>query len=85
MHQESDKLTPNRSVYRVHQNIMETLVSEEVAKQMRHLPKHLKGYLDPIDVATYALNRLPPYMHRVSKESFINYKLVKPTSALRLP
>jgi hypothetical protein len=39
---------------------METLVSKEVEKQLRHLPKHLNGYIDPIDVATYALNRLPP-------------------------
>lgn len=42
------------------QNIMEILVSREVQKQLRQLPPNLAGYIDPVEVATFALNRLPP-------------------------
>lgn len=39
---------------------MESFVERETARQFKHLPPHLSRHLDPIDVATYALNRLPP-------------------------
>ncbi len=47
----------NASVYI---NVMESLVSEEIDKQLRFYPKSLKAYLNLTEVATYALNRLPP-------------------------
>ncbi len=45
---------------RIYLNVMESLVEREVERQFRHLSPHLARCLDPIDVATYALNRLPP-------------------------
>jgi hypothetical protein len=46
----------------IHQplNIMEQLVHEEIAKQVRALKPAVKEYINPVEVATYALNRLPP-------------------------
>jgi hypothetical protein len=43
-----------------HVNVMEALVYEEIDKQLRFYPKNLKTYLNLTEVATYALNRLPP-------------------------
>ena len=43
-----------------YQNVMELLVNQEVNKQIRKLPSNLARYIDPVEVATYALNRLPP-------------------------
>jgi hypothetical protein len=43
----------------VHVNVMETLVHEEIDKQLRFYPKNLRNYLNLTEVATYALNRLP--------------------------
>jgi Late competence development protein ComFB len=45
---------------RIYQNVMESLVEKEIESQLKQLPQNLSRYLDPIDVATYALNRLPP-------------------------
>ena len=42
-----------------HKNVMEDLVHEEIIRQLRHYPKNLAGYLNKVEVATYALNRLP--------------------------
>jgi hypothetical protein len=42
-----------------HQNVMEDLVHEEIVRQLRHYPKNLAGYINQVEVATYALNRLP--------------------------
>ncbi len=40
-------------------NVMEALVVEEVTKQTEKLPPSVTRYLNLVDVATYALNRLP--------------------------
>ncbi|MEM8780997.1 MAG: late competence development ComFB family protein, partial [Cyanobacteria bacterium P01_G01_bin.49] len=40
-------------------NVMELLVQEEIEAQLKFYPKSLKSYLNTIEVATYALNRLP--------------------------
>jgi hypothetical protein len=42
-----------------HKNVMEDLVHEEIVRQLRHYPKNLAGYINKVEVATYALNRLP--------------------------
>ncbi|NES83478.1 MAG: late competence development ComFB family protein [Moorea sp. SIO2B7] len=44
----------------IYQNIMESLVVQEVARQINQLSSNLSKYLDPIEVTTYALNHLPP-------------------------
>ncbi|ACB53809.1 hypothetical protein cce_4461 [Crocosphaera subtropica ATCC 51142] len=45
---------------KIHVNIMELLVQEEIEKQLKLYPKNLKNYINKVEVATYALNRLPP-------------------------
>jgi hypothetical protein len=45
---------------KTHQNVMESLVYGEIEKQLKFYPKNLKPYLNKVEVATYALNRLPP-------------------------
>ncbi len=45
---------------KVYQNVMEGLVAEEVEHQLKRIDSSLLRYIDPIEVATYALNRLPP-------------------------
>lgn len=44
----------------VHLNIMELLVQEEIEHQLKFYPKNLQTYINKVEVATYALNRLPP-------------------------
>jgi hypothetical protein len=39
---------------------MEFLVHEEIEKQLKRYPTHFVQYLNRVEVATYALNRLPP-------------------------
>ncbi|CCQ54112.1 MULTISPECIES: late competence development ComFB family protein [Crocosphaera] len=45
---------------KVHVNIMELLVQNEIDKQLRLYPKKIRDYINKVEVATYALNRLPP-------------------------
>lgn len=45
---------------RAYQNIMETLVHQEIHRQMKAMPEKLLKYIDASEVATFALNRLPP-------------------------
>lgn len=44
----------------VHQNVMELLVAQEVEQQLRKLSPKVAMYINRVEVATYALNRLPP-------------------------
>ncbi|NEO33373.1 MAG: late competence development ComFB family protein [Symploca sp. SIO3C6] len=39
---------------------MELLVIEEVKHQLDNYPQQLANYINPVEVATYALNRLSP-------------------------
>lgn len=40
-------------------NVMEVLVDTEIEKQLEVYPTNLRNYINKIEVATYALNRLP--------------------------
>lgn len=40
-------------------NVMESLVAEELERQMRAVPLRLRQYLNPQEAAAFALNRLP--------------------------
>lgn len=40
-------------------NVMETLVSEEVSRQLASLPERVSKYVKRLEVETFALNRLP--------------------------
>jgi Late competence development protein ComFB len=43
-----------------YKNVMEILVNQEVQRQLKRLPNNLLKYIDPLQVATHALNHLPP-------------------------
>ncbi|AOY79926.1 late competence development ComFB family protein [Moorena producens JHB] len=43
-----------------YQNVMEILVAQEVERQKSRLSPKLAKYINHVEVATYALNRLPP-------------------------
>lgn len=43
-----------------HLNIMEELVYAEIKKQLKYYPSSLARYINQVEVATFALNRLPP-------------------------
>jgi archaellum component FlaC len=58
----------------INRNVMEILVSEEIDRQINRLPNNIKQYLNPIEVATYALNRLPP-LYASSQQGFNKQKL----------
>ena len=52
---------PDNSVSKTHVNVMEALVYAEIEKQLKFYPKNLKGYINKVEVATYALNRVPAF------------------------
>jgi molecular chaperone DnaK (HSP70) len=43
-----------------HKNAMEILVDEEITRQIKKYPANLTMYINKVEVATYALNRVPP-------------------------
>ena len=43
-----------------YQNVMEILVEEEIERRLKQLSPQIAKSINPIEVATYALNRLPP-------------------------
>ena len=43
-----------------YQNVMELLVAKEINRQMNLLPSKVSQYIERVEVATFALNRLPP-------------------------
>lgn len=51
---------PGKGNLRAYQNIMELLVQQEIHRQIKKLPPKLVTYIDVAEVATFALNRLPP-------------------------
>ena len=58
----------------INRNVMEVLVAEEIERQMKRLPANLKKFIRTLEVATYALNRLPP-LYASSQQGFNKQKL----------
>lgn len=58
----------------VNRNVMEILVAEEIDRQISRLPNNIKKFVNPIEVATYALNRLPA-LYASSQLGFNKQKL----------
>ena len=58
----------------INRNVMEVLVSEEINRQIGRLPSNIKKFINPIEVATYALNRLPA-LYASSQQGFNQQKL----------
>lgn len=58
----------------INRNIMEVLVEEEIERQINRYPANTRQYLNRIEVATYALNRLPP-LYASCHEGFNKQKL----------
>ena len=57
-----------------HRNVMEILVAEEIERQIVRLPSNIRKFINPIEVATYALNRLPA-LYASSQQGFNKQKL----------
>lgn len=57
-----------------HRNVMEILVAEEIDRQILRLPNNIKKFINPIEVATYALNRLPT-LYASSQQGYNKQKL----------
>lgn len=55
----SNKQKNQGNTGQTYQNVMELLVAKEIQRQLRMLPRNIVGYIEPLEVATYALNRLP--------------------------
>jgi hypothetical protein len=58
----------------INRNVMELLVAEEIERQISRLPSNIKKFINPIEVATYALNRLPA-LYASSQQGFNKQKL----------
>jgi hypothetical protein len=58
----------------ISKNVMEFLVTEEIERQVIRYPTNISRYINRIEVATYALNRLPP-LYASSQEGFNRQKL----------
>ncbi len=71
---EDETIELNQVISRTHINVMESLVAKEVERQRSRMPENLTKYIDPIEVATYALNRLPP-LYACSKEGWHYQKI----------
>ncbi len=50
---------PLRTQVTTHLNVMELLVNEEIERQLKPYPSRIKKYINTVEVATFALNRLP--------------------------
>ncbi len=48
-----------KNIAKTNQNVMELLVKEEIERQVNRYPVTLTKYINKLEVATYALNRLP--------------------------
>lgn len=62
---------PNDQISR---NVMEFLVAQEIERQIIRYPTNINRYINRVEVATYALNRLPP-LYASSQEGLNRQKL----------
>ncbi|WP_036481480.1 late competence development ComFB family protein [Myxosarcina sp. GI1] len=58
----------------VNRNVMEILVKEEIDRQIRRYPSNVVKKINLLEVATYALNRLPA-LYASSQQGFNKQKL----------
>jgi hypothetical protein len=58
----------------IHRNVMEILVAEEIERQIVRLPSNIQKFINSVEVATYALNRLPA-LYASSQQGFNKQKL----------
>lgn len=58
----------------VNRNVMEILVSDEIDRQISRYPENIRKFINRLEVATYALNRLPP-LYASSQQGFNKQKL----------
>ena len=58
----------------INRNVMEILVADEIERQISRLPSNIKKFINPIEVATYALNRLPA-LYASSQQGFNKQKI----------
>ena len=66
------KMKKNQADY-INRNVMEILVSEEIDRQIGRFPDNIRKFINRIEVATYALNRLPA-LYASSQQGFNQQK-----------
>lgn len=57
----------------IYKNVMEALVAEEIKSQLNQNPAYRSQKINTIEVATYALNRVPP-LYASSQEGLYRQK-----------
>ncbi len=67
------KNNPSKNDY-INRNVMEVLVADEIERQIVRIPSNVKKFINPIEVATYALNRLPA-LYASSQQGFNKQKI----------
>lgn len=67
------KIERSKSEY-INRNVMEVLVADEIKRQIVRLPENIRKFINTIEVATYALNRLPA-LYASSQQGFNKQKL----------
>ena len=65
----------------ISKNVMEDLVAEEIEKQLKRYPNNIVKFINRVEVATYALNRLPPLY--ASSHKGLNKQKIKGKSELQ--
>jgi Late competence development protein ComFB len=72
--QKTVAVTPAPSEISSCRNAIEPLVTEEVERQLKHLPPQMVKYINPVQVLAYALNRLPA-LYATSEEGWHRQQL----------
>jgi len=54
------EIVENDFISKTHKNAMELLVAEAIEQEIKNYPNELKQQINQVEVAAYALNRLPP-------------------------
>ena len=67
------KIRKDQSDY-INRNVMELLVAEEVNRQIVRYPDNIRKFINRIEVATFALNRLPA-LYASSQQGFNKQKI----------
>ncbi len=65
----------------ISKNVMEDLVAEEIQRQLKRYPNNIVKFINRVEVATYALNRLPPLY--ASSHKGLNKQKIKGKSELQ--
>lgn len=69
------EIVEDNFISKTHKNAMELLVAEAIEQEIKDYPDELKQQINKVEVAAYALNRLPP-LYASSEEGLYRQKKV---------